>query len=1767
MVTAAEIMRYTSTTNPDLAWTDQDTADFTNNLINPVIETFNHFNDRFMNQHLYPLLGSLSGYIFTGNLDRYREGVEWFTVNKTAVDQGQNGAIKALFRLVDTNIVTGEPVDPPVVQHVEMGRDQAHGAGDITNVEIIARLLLAQGTKVDPVEGTVSTAADAVGPYEFLDNRILKAADFFARFMLGYDTPWIPVAAHTDALGNPTIIYKALAGGYRGRIGGNVYDLYYYYKYTAGLNMEEAAPYFDEMFAKRHMFYWESPDGGADYWLYIPQEAEAEGGQHLPRPVNHPDLKEVEDRYTSLDGHSVTVQEGDTSFVRLTATEEGSRIALVASSTGEKTLGFRIRTNGTAKLAISGIDTLTLPDTKGQWKYVTYTMNDFQGFGDLVYFTASGSGTIVDFDHVNVQAGAQLTPPVFNAGKEPLKLFAYVGSSAVVRFDFSATDAGATDIVTYQMDHKPEGADFDESTGAFAWTPTAAGTYSIVVGASDGASVATRDVEINVSEDRHSAVEAAIASYQADTIYVQSTLDLYQSAYDDIMHQISSSSDDLFYEQLMALSLAVDGLREVTPLLPDGSMNYRDMFASSTMGTELPRAMDGAADSFVGYYLAQDRAHIMDFGPGFRVSADAFELQVRVSFPERIGGVTMFGSNDKENWTRLTPGLTIVSEDRQRLDVQDDLRNEKFRFLKMQMIDPPPVTVGLEISEFRIYGLRHEVINKLESVSIGSDQGLAHRIVIGDTVQLSFTTTEPIRDVSVKIEDQEVIARSNDQLHWSAQWVANEQAAPGRVKFSINYKTTNGQDGTETIFTTDHSVLYLADETDLIRNVLDMADLQDSSGRNPTDLRNTAAALFDGNPGSITDFRVNGSGYGGYMTFDFKVGSQVRLTSVELLARQDNYASRLSGAVAQGSNDNTTWKTISTTASGSPDWQTLSITDNAPYRYIRIYNGNNWFGNMSELRLHGHITVSVEEVLADAESLPASAYTKGSYYLYRQELSRIRAEMAAPGYNEAQILDEIAKAKKLLVLVGVLGGGTDKTLLAIGLDEAEAAMAEGIYSAVSIQVLQQAIDAASSAMGDADASQADVDGAYDDLHAAIEALQYMSGMPVLEGLKDVAVNAEQKLTIIVEAVNAVEDVAFGVSGDLPEGASFDAAAHAFAWTPSIDQGGRYEVTFTAAAGGLSSSKTITITVIGQPAFDAPAGTIDVTAEQLFTYPLTASDPTGRSLKYSASGLPVGAKIDADSGLFTWTANPSDYGVHPVIFTVSNGTFAVSRTVAFKVGLNILPAEDYTRASYYPYFKEANRIASELENPEADKARLLAELRQAEDGLVPVSTLPAERIPVTSPMVSASSVSWDGKANAALNGWRAVDGNTGTFTDTKTNPGWVLIELGAGNEQAIGSIKFYPRSNYQDRMNGAIVQGSLDGASFTDLHTISGITRNDWASATISDPTAYRYLRFYSPNGNANVAELAFYKKPLDKTLLQVLLDEAAAIDEELYDEASVQALHAEVSQAQLDSDHASATQAEIDAASDRLLAALEGMQWRDISAMIEPSVPNGNNGWYTSPVKVTLSPAAFAEYSLDGGNAWTAYDSEVVLGEEGIHQLLYRRSTDPGKTGSLTINMDLTAPAVRIMGEASYAIDQMVTITCSATDVTSSVYGAPCNQPLLQVQAYTLDAGEHTVSVTAVDRAGHRTTAEHTFTVTATFDGLKAVTNAFLQETGHQAWDSVRKGYMKKLDQAKEKADGGKTEAARGIMGGWISEIRAHAGKFFTQEQADTLIRWAQTLL
>jgi hypothetical protein len=958
MVGAAEILRATSTQTPALAWTDDDTLKFSANLVTPVIQTFDNCNCRFMNQHLYTTIAKMSGSIFMGDRAGYDQAVEWFTVNKDAPDPAWTGSIKQLFRMVTKNDATGEEV-PPHVQHVEMGRDQAHGAGDLTNSEILARLMMAQGTKVDPVTGTPSTDANAVGPYEFLGDRLLTAHELFGTYMIGFDIPWVPVAMSVNPDGSIRAMYQRVSSSYRGRLTQNTWEGYYYYKYVRGMNMEQAAPNYTKAFAKRTNYNWDGVDGGGDFWIGIPKAAEAEGSKYLVLPIVDP-YREVEDRFSALDSNSVAQNDGTTGYVESTATPEGTRIAVFGYGYNASSIGFRIRTNGRADMDVYG-HSLALPNTQGQWRYMVVSTN----LGDYLELNITGAGTTVDIDNINIKSSTLLSPPVFKLGNDDMTAYTYAGATIPVTIDLSATDPAAGDVLTYKIEDLPLGASFDASTGAFSWLPTQAGTYAFIAEASDGTTVTTKRINIVVGADRQATVTTVAAPFKPGTLYVTSTKDAYEAALADMENTIGSSTDDTYFQKLATLKAAVAGLQELTPLLKDGSLDYTNLFFKSNLVTNFgdwaANGVDFNPDTFIAFTIARDnnRSMTLDFGPSFKVSATSFQLQPRTSFPERIGGVTIFASNDNENWTRITPDETIGTEAMQTLNVQDDLTSQRYRFFKISMIDLLWFYNILEPGEFRIFGTRYETVNKLTSVSLTSDQALRNRIIPGDTIKLSFQSSEPINSVTATIQGQPAAITTTDNLNWTATTVVNSSTTPGPVKFLLNYKTAAGVDAEPTLFTTDSTVLNIADQKDYIGNVLDITTVTDSSNRNATDALTTVGMLFDGNLNSGTDYRVNGSGWGGWVEFDFRAGNVAVLSRADLIGRQDRYYARIGGAVVQGSNDNVTWTTISNAAQKTADWQTLTVNGTTPYRYIRMYNPTQWFGNMNELRLYGSVLKAV----------------------------------------------------------------------------------------------------------------------------------------------------------------------------------------------------------------------------------------------------------------------------------------------------------------------------------------------------------------------------------------------------------------------------------------------------------------------------------------------------------------------------------------------------------------------------------------------------------------------------------------------------------------------------------------------------------------------------------------------------------------------------------------------------------------------------------------
>ncbi|WP_338539615.1 hypothetical protein [Paenibacillus tundrae] len=1052
MVAAAEILRYTNSPSPELAWTEKDTADFTSNLVTPVIENFLHDNNRFMNQHNYPLLGAMAGYIFTNNMDRYEEAVEWFTVNTTAKNQGFNGSVKQLFRLIDSNAVTGEPVNPPVIQHVEMGRDQAHGGGDLTNAVIISRMLLAQGTEVDPVHGTVSTAADAVGPYEFLNDRILDAANFFWQYMLGYDTPWIPVVSSYGKDGNVKGIYHTLSDSYRGRMTtANFWDLYYYYTYEKGVDLAEKAPFYYEAFTNRipSNYYhqgsfkqnWDNVDGGGDFWLYLPAEAAAEGASMLPKEQPNPALVELEDRYTVFDPNSEKKQEGNTSYVQVKATEQGSRLVFqnlsYANRSGARLIGLKFRTDGKATVTLSKeqnsrpYHTLTLPDTDGEWKYITFDMginhvtygqldNDY----NLLYLKVTGSGTTVDLDHLNVLAGQQLTPPSFVLGSNTMDIVTVAGTPLTI--DFSATDSSEGPLF-YEITNPPSEAALQHTTGNFTWHTSEPGSYSFVVVASDGETVATKNVNVVVSIDRNAAIQAAISRYDEQTKYTSSTLRHFQEAYNQVLEQLQTATDEQFSEQLFVLKQATTDLELLTPPLLDGSMDYTKI-VTSTFGSSISMLVDGNNNTYPVYSLAPnpDLYHILDFGPNYKVSAERFGLQSRMNFVDRMAGSAIFGSNDRMNWTRLTPDETLFTDEMAILEVDPSLRQEQYRFIKIQMLHPQPDvlwgTVGnmLELGEFRIYGERHETLNKLEVVSIGSEQAVQHRIGIGDQAKVTFQSTEPILDVQVTIQGQEAQVQSTDQLHWTAMATMDDTAVTGNISFNIRYKTTDDVAAEPAIFTTDDSILYLVNSSNRIQvGKLATVIASDDQIGGAVPKEKVGYALFDGN---LTNFGDLATGAGSYYMVDFGENAKVKLSDIMLMPRP-NFPGRMNGLVIQGSNDKTSWTNLTRPASGTEEgkWTYISsreLLNEGDYRYLRLFNSTNWFGNVSEVELYGDYQYDSLE----SRVVAADGYTQGSYYLYQKEVQRIKKAFQQPGADKKGLLQQLLAAEQEVVPLETLIG-------------------------------------------------------------------------------------------------------------------------------------------------------------------------------------------------------------------------------------------------------------------------------------------------------------------------------------------------------------------------------------------------------------------------------------------------------------------------------------------------------------------------------------------------------------------------------------------------------------------------------------------------------------------------------------------------------------------------------------------------------------------------
>jgi uncharacterized protein YegL len=231
--------------------------------------------------------------------------------------------------------------------------------------------------------------------------------------------------------------------------------------------------------------------------------------------------------------------------------------------------------------------------------------------------------------------------------------------------------------------------------------------------------------------------------------------------------------------------------------------------------------------------------------------------------------------------------------------------------------------------------------------------------------------------------------------------------------------------------------------------------------------------------------------------------------------------------------------------------------------------------------------------------------------------------------------------------------------------------------------------------------------------------------------------------------------------------------------------------------------------------------------------------------------------------------------------------------------------------------------------------------------------------------------------------------------------------------------------------------------------------------------------------------------------------------------------------------------------------------------------PNAN-GWYNADVTVSFTCA-------DATSGLAACSGPSTLGEGGGQTVTGTATDNAGNAASATVgplNVDKTAPVITVSSPMSqdYADDVMLSVAWTATDALSGIDSqsatldgaAIANGAVVDLS--TVSLGAHTLVVTATDKAGNSTAVTVTFQVKVTYDSLEALKHRYFEQ-GLIKNQGIVTSLDQKLRAARDAHDRGQYGTEDNILGAFISEVHAQAGKGIMEPAVTTLIRDAQWLM
>lgn len=209
----------------------------------------------------------------------------------------------------------------------------------------------------------------------------------------------------------------------------------------------------------------------------------------------------------------------------------------------------------------------------------------------------------------------------------------------------------------------------------------------------------------------------------------------------------------------------------------------------------------------------------------------------------------------------------------------------------------------------------------------------------------------------------------------------------------------------------------------------------------------------------------------------------------------------------------------------------------------------------------------------------------------------------------------------------------------------------------------------------------------------------------------------ETIKIRVQATDPEGDSLVYWADHLPPGAAFDSKTRLFSWTPDYQAAGTYEgVEFLVSDGRntvVHSTTLIVAHAASPPLFTRPANVTGREGEPIRAQ-LHATDVNGRELTYSSDLLPPGAALDPVTGLFSWTPDFTQHGIHLVPLTVSNGEATATQTLGIAV-LNVNGVPVFQNLDAYELREgQFTQILAQATDP--DNAQYVPPYRDAEGSL-------------------------------------------------------------------------------------------------------------------------------------------------------------------------------------------------------------------------------------------------------------------------------------------------------------------------------------------------------------------------------------------------------------------------------------------------------------------